>query len=209
MMNLLPDNSGKKITHLIATMGFTSAIAITGYDQIHQEAIAHTTFSQYTILEAQTAQISQMDMMYVQEAFQAGIGELELANLALETSKNENIKQYAQQMIQDHTRLNQELMQLAQQKGMNPPTNISPKYQALKTQLSKLSGVNFDQAYINEAGINGHMENLVMHTRQIQLGEDPDLQAFAAKNFPILETHLQLVEFILMVKIPDFSHYHR
>lgn len=197
-MNLLLSNLGKKITHLIAAVGVTSAIAMTGYAQINRGAIAQTTFNQYTILETQTTRLSQMDMMYVQEASQAGIGELELANLALETSKNENIKQYARQMIQDYTRLNQELMELAQQKGMNLPTNLSPKYRALKTQLSKLSGVNFDQAYINEAGINGHMENLVMHTRQIQLGEDPDLQAFAAKNFPILEIHLQLVEFILM-----------
>jgi putative membrane protein len=197
-MNLLLSNLGKKIPHFIATMGFTSAIAMTGYAQINQGAIAQTTINQYTILETQTTRLSQMDMMYVQEASQAGIGELELANLALERSKNENIKQYARQMIQDYTGLNQELMELAQQKGMNLPTNLSPKYRALKTQLSKLSGVNFDQAYISEAGINGHMENLVMHTRQIQLGEDPDLQAFAAKNFPILETHLQLVEFILM-----------
>lgn len=196
-MNLLLSNLGKKITHLIAAVGVTSAIAMTGYAQINQGVIAQTKFNQYTILETQTTGLSLMDMMYVQEASQAGIGELELANLALETSKNENIKQYARQMIQDYTGLNQELMELAQQKGMNLPTNLSPKYRALKTQLSKLSGVNFDQAYINEAGINGHMENLVMHTRQIQLGEDPDLQAFAAKNFPILETHLQLVEFIL------------
>ncbi|MDB9302814.1 DUF4142 domain-containing protein [Nodularia spumigena CS-591/12] len=170
------------------------AIAIIDYTQINPRAIAYTT------LETQITQarLSEIDRVYVQEAAQAGMAEVELAKLALEKSEDENIKKYAQQMIQDHTPLNQELMQLSQQKGITLPTNLSPKYQALEAQLSELSGANFDQAYINEAGINGHMENLIIHTRQLQLGQDPDLQAFAAKTIPVVESHLQLLDLLFM-----------
>ena len=42
------------------------------------------------------------------------------------------------------------------------------------------------------------MENLIIHTRQIQLGQDPDLQAFAAKTIPVVESHLQLLDLLFM-----------
>ncbi|TVP56758.1 MAG: DUF4142 domain-containing protein [Nodularia sp. (in: Bacteria)] len=199
-MNLLPKNLAKNFIHLIGIVGVSVAITITGYAQINQRAIAQTKPDISITLGTKEIQnsLSEIDRIYMQEAAQAGMAEVEMAKLALEKSDNENIKQYAQQMIQDHTPLNQELMQLAQQKGMTLPTNIGPKYQALKAQLSELSGVNFDQAYTNEAGVNGHMENLVIHTRQLQLGQDPDLQAFAVKNIPVVEAHLQLVDLLLM-----------
>ncbi|MCC2695394.1 DUF4142 domain-containing protein [Nodularia sp. LEGE 04288] len=175
-------------------------IAITGYGQINQRASAHTIPNSSITLETKIAQarLSEIDRVYVQEAAQAGMAEVEMAKLALEKSNNDNVRQYAQQMIQDHTPANKELMQLAQQKGITPPTDVGPKYQAIITQLSQLSGANFDQAYRNEAGMNGHMENLVIHTRQLQIGQDPDLQAFATKNIPIVERHLQLVDELLM-----------
>ncbi|GAX34986.1 DUF4142 domain-containing protein [Nodularia sp. NIES-3585] len=199
-MNLWSENLAKKFTHLIAIVGVSSAMAMTGYSQMNHRAIAQTTPHISTIFEAKDSQnsLTEIDRIYMQEAAQAGMAEVEMAKLALEKSDNENIKQYAQQMIQDHTLLNEELIQLAQQKGMNLPSNIGSKYQALKAQLSELSGENFDQAYTNEAGINGHMENLIIHTRQLQLGQDPELQAFAVKNLPIVEAHLQLANFLLM-----------
>ncbi|MBE9200574.1 DUF4142 domain-containing protein [Nodularia sp. LEGE 06071] len=188
------------ITAIPIAGGGALPIAMTGYAQINQRAVAQTTPHISTTLGAKDSQnsLSGVDRLYLQEAAQAGMAEVEMAKLALEKSDNQNIKQYAQQMIQDHTPLNQELMQLAQQKGITLATNIGPKYQALKAQLSELSGKNFDQAYTNEAGINGHMENLVIHTRQLQLGQDPDLQAFAVKNLPIVDAHLQLVDMLLM-----------
>jgi putative membrane protein len=208
-MNLLHGNLAKKFTHLIGIIGVSSTIAVPGYAQINQraiapravpKAIAHTTPNNSRTLETKISQasLSEIDMVYVQEAAQAGMAEVELAKLALEKSKNSDVRQYAKQMIADHTPLNEQLIELAQQKGITLPTTASPKYQALKAQLSELSGSNFDQAYINEAGINGHMENLVIHTRQIQLGQDRDLQAFAAKTIPVIERHLQLLDLLFM-----------
>ncbi|WP_414550180.1 DUF4142 domain-containing protein [Anabaena sp. CCY 0017] len=206
-MNLFPRKLAKKFNYFMgiveisaAMLLVSSTIAITSYAQINQRAIAQTTPNSSTTLETKILQnsLSEIDKIYLQEAAQAGMAEVEMAKLALEKSNNENIKQYAQQMIQDHTPLNQELMQLAQQKGMTLPSNLNPKYQAFKTQLSELSGENFDLAYTNEGGINANLQNLIIHTRQLQLGQDPDLQAFAFKNLPVVEAHLQLVDLLLM-----------
>ncbi|YAF95524.1 MAG: DUF4142 domain-containing protein [Nodularia sp. CChRGM 3473] len=199
-MNLAHENLTKNLTNLMGIIGVSTAIAVTGYSQINQKAIAQTTPNVSTIsgTNISQARLNAIDRVYVNEAAQAGMAEVEMAKLALEKSNNDNVRQYAQQMIQDHTPANKELMQLAQQKGITPPTDVGSKYQAIIAQLSQLSGADFDLAYRNEAGMNGHMENLVIHTRQLQIGQDPDLQAFAAKNIPIVERHLQLVDELLM-----------
>jgi putative membrane protein len=199
-MNLFQKPWVKKLPQVMGIMGVSSIMAITAYVPIYQQAIAHTTpinsFTRETNISQ--ASLNEIDRIYVQEIADMGMLEVELAKLALEKSDNENIKKYAEQMIQDHQALNQELMQLAENKGITLPTNLSPKHQALKTQVSKLSGTQFDQAYINEAAINAHIQSLILHTRQIELGEDQDLQAYAIKSIPIVDRHLQLAEMLFM-----------
>jgi putative membrane protein len=92
--------------------------------------------------------------------------EVQMAKLGLQRSKNNEIRHYAQQMIQENTPVNQQLMQLANRKGISLPTTIGRKYQAAIAsgtafraiaRLSQFSGRDFDQAY-KEAGINLHLE---------------------------------------------------
>jgi putative membrane protein len=142
---------------------------------------------------AQSSQLTPLDRQFVLEAAQGGMAEVALAQLALQRSKNNAVRQYAQRMIKEHTLANQELMQLAKQKQIAPPTTLG-KYEAVRAQLSQLSGQAFDQAYLNDAGVNSHMENLAVHRRQAQLGRDPELKAYAAKYTPIVTAHLQMAE---------------
>lgn len=151
-MNLAHENLTKNLTNLMGIIGVSTAIAVTGYSQINQKAIAQTTPNVSTIsgTNISQARLNAIDRVYVNEAAQAGMAEVEMAKLALEKSNNDNVRQYAQQMIQDHTPANKELMQLAQQKGITPPTDVGSKYQAIIAQLSQLSGADFDLAYRNE-----------------------------------------------------------
>lgn len=69
---------------------------------------------------------------------------------------------------------------------------MGPKYKAAMARLSQLPKTSFDQAYMNEAGINGHLESQAVFQRQSQLGQDRDLKAFATKTLPIVVNHLQM-----------------
>jgi putative membrane protein len=191
-MKLLQRNFAKKLTNLIPIVGLSAAIAVVSYSHLPVTAKIITQNPPETTKEQ--TQISQLDRVYITEAAQAGMAEIAMANLALQKSQDDKVKQYAQQMIKDYTPVNQELMQLATQKAITPPTDMGIKYQALITQLSKLSDANFDQAYVNEAGINRNMEGLILNSRLLQLGQDTELKAFAAKSIPLIEAHLQLVE---------------
>ncbi len=200
-MNPLNRNLAKKLLSILTIVGISAAIAI----------FSPTIFSTLTQVNATTppgeiaqtpggttrpqtgtqTQVTELDRIYVTESAQGGLTEVRLAQLALQKSQNNNIRRYAQQMIQEHTPVNQQLVQLATQKGITPPTDVGPKYQAAIARLSQLPSREFDQAYQQEAGINLHMEYLVVQRRQSLLGQDRDLKAFANKNIPVAQRHLQ------------------
>lgn len=136
-------------------------------------------------------QLSSEDKKFINEAAQGGMAEVQLGQLALKRASNPTVKKYAIQMIEQHTKVNKELMALAKQKGVTPPKAIAPKHEKLKAKLSGLSGQNFDQAYMKEAGVQAHTEQAALFERQSQQGQDPNLKAFAAKTLPAVQMHLQ------------------
>lgn len=140
------------------------------------------------------ATISPLDRQFIIDAAQGGMAEVSLGQMASQRATNNAVKQYGQRMVQEHTRANTELLRLASQKGVTPPRDMGPKYKAAMDRLMQLPRASFDQAYISEAGINGHLESLAVYQRQAQLGQDPDLKAFAAKTLPTVQNHLQVAD---------------
>lgn len=135
--------------------------------------------------------LSSADRQFINQAAQGGMAEVQLGQLAQKRASSSAVKKYAQQMINEHTRVNKELMAIASKKGVTPPKTIGPKYEKVRAQLSKLSGKSFDQAYIKQAGITAHTEQAALFQRQAQQGQDPQLKAFAAKTLPAVQKHLQ------------------
>jgi putative membrane protein len=143
-------------------------------------------------LPGSNSQLSALDNQFVIEAAHGGMAEVRLGQLALQRSTSPQVKQFAQRMIQEHTQANTELMRLTTQKGINAPTDVGPKYQAAMMRLMQLSGAEFDQAYMNEAGVNAHLESAAVYQRQAALGLDPDLKAFASRTLPRVQGHLEM-----------------
>jgi putative membrane protein len=135
--------------------------------------------------------LSSADRKFINQAAEGGMAEVQLGQLALKRGSSDAVKQYAQQMIDEHTRVNEKLMAIATQKGVTPPKAIAPKHEKVRAKLSKLSGKSFDQAYMKEAGIKAHTEQAALFQRQAQQGQDPDLKAFAAQTLPAVQQHLQ------------------
>ena len=142
-------------------------------------------------MSAPTSQMSALDQAFVMDAAHGGMAEVRLGQLALQKSNNPEVKRFAQQMIQEHSRANEELMRIVSQKGMTPPMNAG-KYEAAMTRLMQLSGTEFDRAYMSEAGVNSHLESAAVYQRQVGLGLDPDLKAFAARILPRVQGHLEM-----------------
>ncbi|MEG3842186.1 DUF4142 domain-containing protein, partial [Microcoleus sp. herbarium14] len=140
--------------------------------------------------------LSSRDSNFVMQAAQTGMLEVQLGRMAVQRGSSAGVKQYGQQMVEEHTQKNQELMQLAMQKGVEVPTEMSSQNKALIDRLSGLSGTSFDTAY-KQAMLDSHKQAIALFQAQSQQGQDPELKAWATKTLPNLQAHLQMVNQML------------
>ena len=140
--------------------------------------------------------LSSRDRTFVMQAGQLSMMEVELGRLAVKRGSSAGVKQYGQEMVEDHTRANQELMQLAMQKKVELPTEMSTQNTALIDRLSGLSGKSFDTAY-KQAMIDSHKQAIALFQAQSQQGQDPELKAWATQKLPNLQAHLEMVNQML------------
>src|SRR5262245_37809352 len=95
------------------------------------------------------AKSAKPDQRFVTTVARDGIAEVELGKLAADKASSPEVKQFAQRMVDDHSKANDELKSLAQTKGITLPSAIASKEKSLENRLSKLSGPAFDRAYLN------------------------------------------------------------
>jgi len=146
--------------------------------------------------ETSPTSLSSRDRTFVMQAGQLSMMEVELGRLAVQRGSSAGVKQYGQEMVEDHTRANQELMQLAMQKKVELPTEMSTQNTALIDRLSGLSGRSFDAAY-KQAMIDSHNQAIALFQAQSQQGQDPELKAWATQKLPNLQAHLEMVNQML------------
>jgi len=131
------------------------------------------------------------DQEFATKASAAGLAEVNLSNLAVRSATNPAVQQFAQRMVQDHTRANQQLIQIANQKNVRLATNMDKKHQDLMNQLTKSQGAQFDRRYMRQM-VQDHEEAVKLFERESKDGNDAALKQFAATALPILRDHLKM-----------------
>jgi len=134
-------------------------------------------------------QPSAAERMFIIEAAQHGMGEVELGRLAEQKGSTAQVRDFGRMMVQQHSQANQELMQIASRMGMSPPTSMPPAAQAVENQLRQLSGTAFDRQYLEQQYAD-HAAQLTMFRFTADNAASPDLRAFAQKNVPVVQRHL-------------------
>ena len=99
--------------------------------------------------------VSAGDRDWVNDVAVASMAEVELGKLAAERGLGADVKKYAQMMVTDHTKANDELKQVAGRFNIAPPPGMDDKHRDLYEKLSKLQGNDFDKQYM-EAMVDGH-----------------------------------------------------
>jgi putative membrane protein len=128
-------------------------------------------------------------------AAQGGMTEVQLGKVASEKGNSDQVKAFGARMVKDHTQANDELMGIAQKKGVTLSTTLDSRHQAMVDQMSKLSGPAFDKAYISGM-VRDHEKTVALFKEEAQSGLDPDLKAFANKTLPTLEDHCSSIKSI-------------
>ncbi len=138
-------------------------------------------------------QFTPKDKMFIADAAEGGMKEIQFSKLALDKSSNDQVKTYAQQMITDHTQLNNDMMPFAQQAGVTPPTQLNAKDQAEYDQLSKLSGTRFDQMYIR-AMQKDHHKDLREFKAEAASATDPSFKTTVQNGEKVIQQHTDTID---------------
>ena len=132
------------------------------------------------------------DAKFATTAAAGGMAEVEIAKLALTKTANDQIKSFANMMVTDHGKANDELMGIAKTKNITLPAALDADHQKKMDDLSKKSGKDFDKAYV-DAMVDGHKKTLDLMNNEAKNGADADLKAFAAKTAPTVQMHLDAI----------------
>ena len=138
-------------------------------------------------------QPNQNDRLFVYEATIGGKAEVEFGQLAEQKGRSQAVKDFGRQMVTDHGKANQQLMQLAQAANIPQPGQLDEEHKAMRAQLEKLGGAEFDLAYIR-GQVGDHQKTAQLFEWEIGSGQDPQLKAFASEILPVVLRHLQMAE---------------
>ena len=136
------------------------------------------------------------DVKFVNNAARDGEAEVILGKLAAERATAEEVKKFGQQMVDDHTKANEELRAIAKSKEIDvekPAANGTKKGERISQKLSKLEGAAFDKGYLAVMQ-KEHEAAVKQFQNQSDNGQDAELKAFAAKTLPTLQHHLEMVK---------------
>jgi len=122
-----------------------------------------------------------------------GLHEVALGKLAVEKGSSDAVKQFGQKMIDDHVKANDELKQIAAGGGVNLPDALDSKHQSRVDKVAKLSGAEFDKAYIKDQ-LKYHQQNVKEFQQEAQYGSVAEVKNLASKALPTLQQHLELAK---------------
>jgi putative membrane protein len=137
-----------------------------------------------------SSQLSASDKTFVKKAAQGGMAEVELGQLAVDKASSDDVKKFGQRMVDDHSKANDQLKQVASSQGVELPTTLDMKDKATKAHLSKLSGKEFDQAYMSDM-LKDHKQDIADFRKESKMGQDAAVKDFASQTLPTLESHLK------------------
>ena len=130
---------------------------------------------------------------YVQRAAMGDLYEIEASKVALARTKSDDVKKFAQAMVDAHTRSSDELKARLARAGqiVELPIMLDAEHQRTLDDLKAASDQTFDARYA--AGQKeAHDQALMLHRDYAMRGSVADLKAYAADIVPKIEMHVQM-----------------
>lgn len=144
-----------------------------------------------TALVNSAQQLEDDEIVFVADTI--NLGEVEQANAALPRLSNDDVRAYAERMIEEHTTASEELTQLAQQEGIEPDDSdlsdtLQQQSQAVVQRLEQASDETIDAEYINSQ-VSVHEMALLVARALIAAADNEALRAQLATLSGHIEEH--------------------
>jgi putative membrane protein len=130
------------------------------------------------------------DTRFIREVTSDNMLEASLGKLAEQKAQSSDVKQFGQRMDTDHTKLENDWMNVATKNGVAFKAGMGARHQAKLTRLQKLSGKEFDKAYMTGA-IRDHKDDIDYFQREGQAVHSSQVRALVASTLPTLQDHFK------------------
>jgi putative membrane protein len=140
------------------------------------------------------ATMSKADQKIVMDMAQGNMAEIEMAKMAQGKTQNEQVKTFAQQMIDDHTKALADVQKLASDRGLTMPAEVDKTHKTMADKLGAKSGDAFDKAYMAQGGVADHKKMRSMLAAAEKKAEDPEVKALVTKIAPTVDQHLKAAQ---------------
>jgi putative membrane protein len=134
--------------------------------------------------------VSNEEKEFVVQAGEGGLAEVRQSEVARQKATNDEVKAFAERMVADHGKANEELQQLATNKGLVVPTALNEQHQKAVEHLQGLSGREFDRAYMMHM-VEDHQKVVALFENAEKTAQDAELKAWISGKLPTLREHLQ------------------
>ncbi|MGI8962070.1 MAG: DUF4142 domain-containing protein [Bryobacteraceae bacterium] len=142
------------------------------------------------VASAQTSTSGGSDQQFLDFAAQTDMTEAHLGQLAADQASAQEVKDFAQMLVTDHTNDYQQLGMLASKAGATIPKGLDAQHDKMIAPFGKLKGAAFDHRYAHEM-VAGHTKAIAEYKREAENAQNPDVKAYASQTLPTLEKHLQ------------------
>jgi putative membrane protein len=133
------------------------------------------------------------DADFAVNAADGGLMEVQLGEYAAANASSAEVKKFAQMMVSDHSKANDELKALAQQKNISIPAALSDNRQKKLDNLKEKKGTEFDKAYIDMM-VEDHEDDVDLFEKEAENGKDAEIKSWAAGKVTALRHHLDMAK---------------
>jgi putative membrane protein len=133
------------------------------------------------------------DQAFLRQVYESDAAQVQMGQLAQEKSQSPDVKQLAQGMVMNRTRLDEQLKPLADKMSVEKPKQPAKKDREVIAKLETLSGPQFDEEYIKAVAKNNQKDVKDFNT-EAQSSQNPTLQMAAKQDAPVLARHQEAIE---------------
>jgi putative membrane protein len=133
------------------------------------------------------------DEIFVKKAGSSGMAEVELGTLGQMKATNPEVKMFADRLVKDHTKANEDLKAAAREAGIEVPAKIDAEHQKHVDMFRDYKGENFDRDFMKHM-VDSHEKGVKLFTRASTEARNPKLKEFATATLPTLKEHLDLAK---------------
>lgn len=135
------------------------------------------------------AEVDETDKNFMKHAAIGNQAEIQLGQMAQTKASNAAVKSFGERMVKDHSSADDKLKSIAESQHISLPVQLDPEHNNQAEALSRLSGPQFDKAYMTLM-VQEHTKTVNLFKNEAATAHDPTVKQFAATALPTLQSHL-------------------